>query len=83
MTTKEANDYLKWYNDKIDEYHYTAHFTSSRPFHVDYPKAGDKWVEAKIKLGKFQWQRSYEQIKSVYPTITLDEYNERRKKYKL
>ncbi len=83
MTNQEARDYIYWYNNKVDEYHYKAHFKSSRPFHVDNPTAGDKLIEAKIQLGKFQWQRPYEDIKRIYPSVTLEIYNEYRKKYKL
>ena len=83
MTKQEARDYIYWYRNKVDEYHYTASFTSSRPFIVDYPNEGDKLREAKIVLGTYQWQRPYEQLKEHYPTLTKEKYNEYREKYNL
>jgi len=80
MTKKEAREYLKWHKDKVAEYHYTAHFASSRPFSVDYPDAGEKRTQAKIVLGTHEHQRPYEQIIIAYPQLSLEEYNEKRKK---
>ncbi len=80
MTKEEAEAYLRWYNDKAAEYHYTAHFASSRPFAVDYPEAGAKRSQAKIVLGKHEYQRDYETLLRVYPHLSLEEYNEKRER---
>jgi len=80
MTKKEAREYLRWYKDKVAEYHYAAHFASSRPFAVDYPDAEKKRTQAKIVLGTHEYRRPYEQIIIAYPQLSLEEYSEKRKK---
>jgi hypothetical protein len=83
MTDKEANDYIKWHGNKVDEYHYLAHFKSSRPLIIENPESYDKLREAKIQLGIFQWQRSYEELKRLHKGLTLEKYNSYREKYNL
>ena len=66
-----------------DEYHYSAHFKSSIPMDVAHPNARNKVTAAKIVLGIFQWQKSFDRMKLGYPTLTLEKYNEMRKKYNI
>ena len=80
MTKEEAEEYLRWYNGEAAESHYTAHFASSRPFAVDYPKAGEKRIQAKIVLGKHEYQRDYETLLRVYPQLSLEEHNKKRER---
>lgn len=81
MTEKEAEEYLQWHRDKVAEYHYLAHFSSSKPFAVDYPNAYEKKNQALIVLGKHEYQRSYEQLLTVYPNLTEEQYKEKRIKH--
>lgn len=78
MTKKEAIKFLKWYENKSAEYLYLASFKSSRPFPIDYPNAGKKKTQAKIVLGKHEFQRTYKELLKVYPRLTLERYNKQR-----
>lgn len=83
MDKKEAKEYLDWYRQKVSEYHFLAHFKSSRPFHVDFPDAEEKKRLAQITLGIHQWQRPYEQLVKRYPNLTREKYEAYRKKHGL
>ena len=83
MTKKEAKEFLIYFEERVSESHFVAHFKSSRPLAVVSPELYDKKREAEIVLGIFQWQRPYEQIKKVFPSISLEKYNQYREKYKL
>jgi hypothetical protein len=77
---KSAIKFLKWYEDTAATYLYLAHFPTSRPFSIDYPTAGQLKTKAKIILGKHEFQNVYEQLKRVYPGLTIERYNKQREK---
>ena len=83
MTNKEAQDFLSWYKKTVNKYHFLARFKSTRPFHVDYPGAGEKARKAKITLGIHEFQKSYSDLIKVYPYLTKDRYNKQRIKLQI
>jgi hypothetical protein len=77
---ESAVRFLKWYEDTSATYLYLAHFPSSRPFPIEYPTAGSLKTKANIILGKHEFQRKYEELKRVYPGLTIEKYNSQREK---
>ena len=76
MTKKEAKKYLYWFNNGYkDQRAVAAPFKStSLVFSANEQGYWDKANEAKKVLGIHQWQRTFEQLKITYPTLTHEQY---------
>ena len=75
MTKEEAEKYLYWFNnDYKDRKAVTAHFKSTSLAMDGEQHYWDKANEAKKVLGIHQWQRTFEQLKTVHPLLTHEQY---------
>lgn len=81
MTPIEAKEFLIYFKARVTESNSTAYFKSSRPLAVSDPDLFDKKIEAEIVLGVYIWQKSFEDIKKIHPSITIDIYNKYRDKH--
>lgn len=77
MTEQEAKDILKQYDAYLDSRNVQAHFKSTSLGNWD-SKLFERMKQAKIVLGKSQWQRTYKQLLTVHPTLPLCVYLKRR-----
>ncbi len=77
MTKQQAKDILKQYDAYLDSRNVQAHFKSTNLGHWD-SELQHKYEEAKIVLGKSQWQRSYKQLLIDHPTMPLCYYMKKR-----
>lgn len=77
MTEQEAKEVLKEYDAYMDTRNVQAHFASTSLGNWD-SELSEKVAQAKIVLGKSQWQRSYNQLLTAHPTLPLCVYLKRR-----
>lgn len=77
MTKQEAKEILQHYDAYLDRRNVQAHFASTNIGNWD-NELFEKAHEAKIVLGKSQWQRSYKQLLIENPTMPLCYYMRKR-----
>ncbi len=77
MTKQQAKDILKQYDAYLDSRNVQAHFPSTNLGHWD-SELQNKYEQAKIVLGKSQWQRTYKQLLVNHPTMPLCYYMGKR-----
>jgi len=80
MTKKEAKTILQDWEEEKGKRHFLARFKSTSLAYDDTEKM--KLVyQAQITLGKHQFQRPLEQLRTRYPSMSETYYNRKRKQH--